>query len=316
MFELPQHTTINSDIKVTKTIDDLRKYYIETDYATSLDSQLYLISDQIGDSLLIYALQSGPNTSIKPFIDPIVFDHNDKKIMVFDARTSTRFDKATRRPVINNKPLFRRDVIRSILQAFWMEEGPRTILGLGLIQIRVFAMWLSEAVTRRFGLNAEQQFKLAIYSAFYYLCLSSSKGKLDKERTMIVISRALPGYSLTAIKDTLVGVDYLENVTDYVKNMSGVLTTEHLTGVNEEIMIATLSGSWFGPNHTIWVGEAIEYPPLFCTMLYLALTDRSSRMAGLSTLALRFDRDPKTKEYIDLCSKTLNNFVNKGVAYD
>lgn len=316
MFELPQHTTINSDLKVTKTIDELKKYYISTDHATSLDSQLQLITDRIGDNLKVYALQAGPVTAIKPFIDPVVFDYEDKKIMVFDARTSTRYDKSTRRAVVNNRPLYRRDIIRSVFQSFWMEEGPKTILGLGLIQVRVFATWLAEAVTRRFGLDAEQQYKLTVYSGFYYLCLSSSKDKLDKDRATIILSRALTGLSLNYIKDALVSVEYLENISDYIKNISTVLTTERLTGVNEEILISALAGSWFGPNHTVWVGESVEYPPLFCTMLYLGLTDRGSRMTGLSKLALRFERDPKTKEFMDFGSNMIKNYVNEGVVYD
>ena len=56
-------------------------------------------------------------------------------------RTSTRWDRTTAKSVISNRALFRRDMVRVLLESMWVGDGPQEILNLGHFQVQIFATW-------------------------------------------------------------------------------------------------------------------------------------------------------------------------------
>lgn len=304
MFKYPEDTSFNAKIKTDATVDLLKKQVIEKE--AGRPSQLLTIQEgDIHDDCFIYALTAGPDINPKPFTFPLNFHWNDNYYTVFDARASTRWDRVTMGGVVNNKPLFRRDVILTLM-ADTFREDPASIYSLGSLPVFVFANWISSLITRRFALDLAQSLELQILTAYYYICLFNDSGtNMDKDRIYPMIGRAV-GTSVHYVVPIIKDVDYIPDIAAFIATIHSVIPDSRLEGLTPDIFTTLLSGTWFGPNHVQLVATALEHPATFCTLVYLALTDRANRATGLAQIAIRKEKDPIGREFIRLTSDLLS----------
>lgn len=308
----PEQSLVYSGTNTKPIEENLIKHYIQTNQAQDYDSQLRLVTRD--SEFKVYALVAGKEVNVKPFIMPLRLDYNGDKFIVFDARPSTRYDQRQSIAIINNQPLYRRDLLLSYFQGLWQDVGAGEVLRIGNFQIKVFATWINETISKRFALDAEQSLNLLILSAYYYLNLFVEPGKLDKGRCSLIISRALnlDGRFVNALLER---VDVVDSLETFISVLPDVLVTERLTGLTVDIFIAMLAGSWFGANNSILVGVALEYPPTFVTLLYLGLTDKSTKLSGIAKLALRFERDRLAQEFATTINSILRAEVDTELTY-
>lgn len=302
MFVQPMETTINQGIKQDTTIEQLKRHIIQM--RNDGENQFLVLQEHVHDDYFILGLGAGPYIDPKPWVHPIQITIDEDTYVVIDMRACTRYDRAKGEPVVSNASLYRRDLILTLLQTVWMDEGPNSILRLGNYQITVFATWLSGLISRRFALDAGQQLKLSIVSAYYYLCLFNEKGRMDASRTATLIGKAL-NVNVAYVLEVVGDLPFISDILEYLDAVDNTLSTERIAGLTPDLLVALLSGSWFGPNHSVLVGVAIEYPPVFCSLLYLSLTDRSTKMSGIAKVALLKERDPIAKEFVRITSDTL-----------
>ena len=304
MFLSARDSSINKGIKENSTIESLREHLIRT--SAYGESQFITIQEGVIDNFTILGLGDGTFITPKPFVHPVIVEHENHRYMIIDVRTCARYNKQEQIVKITNPSLFRREIIRAVLESVWVNDGSNDILHLGAFQIQVFAKWVSEVITRRYGLDAEQQLQVQVISAFYYICLFTDSENVDLRRFIAIITRATKT-NTTFILDTLRDVDYIPNVEGLLATIREQLVTERLDGLELDVFITMLAGSWFGPNHGILVGTALEYPPLWCTLVYLSLTESVNRATGIGKVALRFERDPTSREFLGALNLLLMN---------
>lgn len=302
MFQMSRDTTINKGSHEDQVVSSLKEHIIRVNNGG--ESQLITLQSGVSDDWFVYGLGEGSLVNVKPFINPVKFDYGDDTYLIIDLRTSTRWDRTTGKPVISNRPLFRRDMVRVLMESMWIGDGPQEILNMGHFQIQIFATWISELFARRFALDAEQQVRISVLAAFYYLCLFTDDDQADLRRFVPIISKVTSTGS-TFVIDTLRDVEYIRDLEALLDTIKSTLQTDRLEGVGIDVMITMLSGSWFGPNNAILVGIALEYPPMWNTLLYLSLTDQSVRANGIAKIALRKQRDMTAREYVSIASQKL-----------
>ncbi len=302
MFQMSRDTTINKGNQEDQVISGLKEHIVRVNNGG--ESQLVTLQSGVSDDWFVYGLGEGSLVNVKPFINPVKFDYGDDTFIIIDMRTSTRWDRNTAKPVISNRALFRRDMVRVLLESMWVGDGPQEILNLGHFQVQIFATWVSELFARRFALDAEQQVRISILAAFYYLCLFTDDKEADLRRFVPIISKVTTTGTAFVI-DTLRDIDHIQDLEALLDTIKTSLDTDRLEGVGIDVMITMLSGSWFGPNNAILVGIALEYPPMWNTLLYLSLTDQSVRANGIAKIALRKQRDSMAREYVSIASTKL-----------
>ncbi len=302
MFQMSRDTTINKGNQEDQVISGLKEHIVRVNNGG--ESQLITLQSGVSDDWFVYGLGEGSLVNVKPFINPVKFDYGDDTYIIIDMRTSTRWDRATNKPVISNRALFRRDMVRVLMESMWVGDGPQEILNLGHFQVQIFATWVSELFARRFALDAEQQVRISILSAFYYLCLFTDDKEADLRRFVPIISKVTTT-GTTFVIDTLRDIDHIQDLEALLDTIKTSLDTDRLEGVGIDVMITMLAGSWFGPNNAILVGIALEYPPMWNTLLYLSLTDQSVRANGIAKIALRKQRDSMAREYVSIASTKL-----------
>lgn len=302
MYRLSRDTTINQGIQDANTVAALKEHLIRVKGGSP--SQFIEIQTGVHDDWHVFGLGEGHSVNIKPFLNPVQFDMGDDTYLIIDLRNCTRYDRLNDRPVISNHSLFRREMVRVLLESVWVGDGPNDILNLGHFQIQIFSTWIGDMFARRFALDAEQQVRVTILAAFYYLCLFTEADRADLRRFIPIIAK-VTSTGAPFVMDTLREVEYIGNLTDFVGAVQTTLATDRLDGLGLDVVITMLSGSWFGPNHAILVGIALEYPPMWNALLYLSLTDRSTSASGIAKIALRRQRDQSAREYVSITSTLL-----------
>ncbi len=302
MFKNPMDTTIHSGKISGDQVEILKRHVI--DKRNDRDNQFIVIQEDVHDDFFIYALGTGPLIDPKPFIHPLQFTIDEDTYMIVDMRSSTRWDRALGIPKESNPGLFRRDVVMAIMQSVWEGEGPNAIQRLGNFQVGIFAQWISNNIIKRFGLDPAQQIKVQAISAYYYLCLFSDERRFDPMRAAPLVAKAI--HANTAYVMELVdSLPFIHDVVELLEVIQDSLASERLGGLTLDFFMASLSGSWFGPNNNILVAVATEYPPMFASLVYLALTDRSTRNTGISQIVIKKERDPAAIEFKRIASDML-----------
>lgn len=304
MFLNARDTTINKGIKENSTLEILREHLIRS--RADGESQFIAIQEDRIDNCTVLGLGDGNFITPKPFVHPVTLMHEDHLYLIADVRTCAKYNRNEQIVKISNPSLFRREIIRAVLESVWINDGQNEILHLGAFQIQVFAKWISEVITRRFGLDAEQQLRIQVISAFYYICLFTNSESTDLRRYISIISRATKT-NTNFILETLRDIDYIPNIEVLLSTIQENLVTDRLEGMGLDVFITMLAGSWLGPNHGILVGTALEYPPLWNTLLYLSLTESVNRATGIGKIALRFERDPGCREFLGALNMLLMN---------
>lgn len=304
MLFSPHETLVASGTNTKQIEDQLLKYYILTDYATTPSCQLRKVTTDESD-VIVYALVAGRDIEPKPFINPLRIEYQDTYFTVFDARPSTRYDTRMGQAVVNNVGLYRREMYRAFFQMVWQDMGADEILRLGMFQTKVFSVWVAEGLTRRLGLDPEQNMQLMVYAGYFHLSQFTEPGKTDKRKIAVVLARIFR-LDIRYTEDLLERVGDIIDLQSFVDTLPDFLQTDRVMGISVDLMVGLFAGSWIGPNNALLVGMSLEYPPYFVTMMYLSLTDRSAKINNLSKIALRFERESLAQEFAAVTTRFLS----------
>jgi hypothetical protein len=292
MFKTPYHTTVCLQYHLAPIISGLRLAKIEGQTITAKTSSGKQYSG-------IQMLLPSVNT-IAPFTQPLDVDG----IWYIDARAFLTIDREDNIKVTAPNEL---DflILRAILSKQWSDGDQQ---GLSIIQdfpLRIYTRFLSEALVRRLGLDPLEQMKLAVLSGFFYLSQFETDLKLnDRNKTSfaIRISRATSIGTDKVLSildemhnfgDELVGC----SLEDFCHDAKRVLTSIRANQINPGIIIASISGSWYGANSRETVAAALEYPPFFNALIYSALSDRSYHGSYFAKLVAQIDRNNNALGY-------------------
>ena len=82
-------------------------------------------------------------------------------------------------------------------------------------------------------------------------------------------------------------------------------TSPRLASLNAGFLVTAIGGVWFGANARENVAVSLEYPPLFITLVYKALMDRSYHSTMLSRFVEISNRRDAGKDF----TRNLANFL-------
>lgn len=205
--------------------------------------------------------------------------------------------------------------INAILTAGW--EDP--LIDEKYYSVRKFATkaymnWISRSMKNRFNLSFEDASEMSILAAVYYFCAHSNIGEILDPKNFkayadlaeitnlgaIRVKAVIDRYSLTTINSefTLASmVDCMSRISNDTKNKISV-----------ETLMSTLAHSWYGEGGVFYCNLALEYPPMFLTLLYFSLVDKGYTKTRLGTLVSEFAVGRNTSMG-DMYAKQINTIV-------
>lgn len=282
-----------------KILEGVRKYVI-TDY--------YFIREKLADKI-----KSFSNEDV--YLDPVVLcglsliedeiDHvtqalidAENKISVLDLRFCTKPNRDKTGVEVRNDSEYTFTVNKYILSNLWYVGKTAEIKDLKFGYI-VFSSWLSDNLSKRFGLDMGDTYKIKVLSLMYYhslFCESLSKDECDKLFIRFKSEFLLSSEMVDEIY-AKVGAK-LGNAESFCEACYAVTDNVRFKGFNMAVLSTIIANSWFGLNAKENIMVGMEYPPVFVAMIQAALESRSYSKSNLGVLIARLNKKSKGDEFL------------------
>ena len=163
----------------------------------------------------------------------------------------------------------------------------------------IYSRWVSETVARQFQLAPDVQLKLAILSAFFYICQFIPKDAFDPKEELkhaAQVARYV-GVSVDFAQKELSGIGHINDLKEFADLVRSLNLSVRLDKFDHAVMLTILTGYWLGNRDREMVAVALEYPPTFITLVYQAINERGYAKTRLADMILRnYDKGDNLKQ--------------------
>lgn len=218
--------------------------------------------------------------------------------LVADARSFMRVSRAARpggyEPnqgvEISNTMEFELLQARLGLEAIWINQGPATLRYISGALQSIYATWIAQNIRRRFNLDMGDQMRLQVLASLFYHCLFLAEDKIDDNeinRLAVTVAK----YAKAPVEEAITiitQVGHIAGVEDFVNKVRAVLDNPRLENFNVDVLMTIMAATWFGLGGREIAAIAVEHPPTFIAITYLAFAQRGYRNAGLTTVTDAF----------------------------
>jgi hypothetical protein len=291
------------DLKLLKVVNLKETFYnidryIVNDYVYIKEKEKVKVKPFIRDTIklnpvILYGLTS-IETDIPPFSHPLV--NQDSGWIALDLRqvVSITSDKEDYR--IRNQNDYEVLFQRFILSGLWF-IGEQSSLYKFKFPHEVFATWISENISRKFGLDLNDQIRIKVLGYIYYTTLFKEEFT-DEDFQKLVIrlnGENIPNQLTTDVYDK---VEKLNDINDFIKAIYTVTTNIRLKKLDYVGLVTVLLNTWFGQNSKEVIMLALEHPPTWISLIYGSLLSRSYSKSNIGSLTERLNKKKKGDEFL------------------
>lgn len=238
-----------------------------------------------------------------------VFNEKDNWSCI-DFRPYVSSNKDTLKLEIRNENEFNLQMNKYILSNLWYIGKQKELKDLKFAHM-VFCSWISDNLTKRFGLDLNDGFRLKVLGLLYYYSLFIDK--LDKEELDKLYVKFKNEFMLN--EDVLIDVyekaGDLTNIESFCKACYSVTDNIRLKGFNVAILNTIIANSWFGVNSKENVLVALEHPATWISIVYASLNNRSFNKSVISQISIKLDKKGKGEEFSKSVEDIVNNYLVK-----
>lgn len=297
IFVDPNSTTINSmlSVKTTDTITSLKRFVI-TAYPYLNEDVINLFPVSNKRNLLLVTGYDSMENDIPPFIDPVYYKEGALEYLAMDVRPFVKINKQVSSAYdsvisIKNNPEFTVAYMKLVFQNEWLDGNYSTLLSDFQLAAEVYATWISENVTRKFGLDPKAQLDLRIiaYVFYYSLFKENSLDHNDLDRVTMQI-KSHSTINTSYISELVNRLTPMNNINDFCDVVSKTVESARLGSFNLASLLVCINNTWFGYASKENIQTAIEHPPTWLSLVYSALNERSFKRANISDISLRLSK--------------------------
>lgn len=294
IFRTAYDTTVGSGAVLNKITDAIKESEVRDSYSN--------LQDVISNPEMPVVIIAGHYTSQDniPFFhhplelslrDPITKEsksylYTDVRILVAK-RLGSGVGSGLR---IRNETEFMFNIARTTMSSAWLTSRPEIFRDISFVPVSVYSSWISEAVARRYALDAKDQMTLAVICALFYQSLFVShyheiKDNEDKIAHAIIRATRAPSQM---VFDVLGKVTAMNDIKDLCTNIKDILENTRLDDFNEGILVTAIGSTWFGTNAKEMMAIALEHPPTWLTLVFYSFTERSYKNSIIAKIASRY----------------------------
>lgn len=286
MYQSPYETTPLKGLKTTKLTQSL--------LIAKAEGKLKVGTLESAPGLLVIAGKTAVTETIQPFSQPFTITDTEGTHTVVDLRAFN--SRLVRGDVVSDPDGGPAELLvrEALLQTIWQKHGSSVLSGLGNLPMQVFSTWVGNVISRVLGLDNRTQADVVTLASWYWLCLhmDEANGPLTPKAQVpyaTKISNSGPlRFDDTA--DLIESAGFLGTLDKFAEALRG-LNTVKTDRVNLTTLYSTLSNGWYGSaDAKTLVAISLEFPPLFLSMLYTAVTERGYRKAPIGEIARLFDK--------------------------
>ena len=211
---------------------------------------------------------------------------------------------------ISNKNGFSFALVRAILQLVWSNNEQNYIRTNLSFSGKIYALWLSEVISKGFALDPKDQIHLSIITHFFYQSLFYQEDVFYEDIIQLFAMQTIkelrvPSNLVFEVFDKI--KTPITNIKSYCEVVKSVLENLRLVNFNEGVLITLISNSWYsyGINTMELLSIALEHPPTWATIVYYAVTDKNYNRTLISRISDRYGKGGLSNHYI----KAFNNII-------
>ena len=285
-------------INNNETIADINKYIaIDYVYIKEKEKIKFKPFSNVNTTLnpvILYGL-SDVEKSIPVFSHPIINVEN--KWIALDLRSCVKLSDDKESYEIKNESEYQLALLRFTMTAMWFIDKESALYALKLPHF-AFATWLSDNLTKKFGLDMNDQVKLKVLGLYYYSKLFTNEYTNDDfDKLLIRVKDEIinPGL-LEEIKDSI--ETKVENIDDFCKACYEVTGNIRLKNLDFNVMVNIVANNWNGAIGKELAMLSLEHPPTWISLVYSSLTQRSFSKSYIGSIVDKLDKRGKGDEFL------------------
>lgn len=252
-------------------------------------SDLYMTLNPV----ILYGL-SDIEKDIPVFNHPII--NLEHKWIALDLRPYVKVTASREDYEVKNESEYALAIHRFILSGLWYTGKQSNLYGLKLPHF-AFASWISDNLTRKFGLDLHNQLQLKILAFIYYSHLFTDNYSEDDFTKLII--RGKEDILIPRLIEEVQGrIQKLENIDDFCQACYDVTGNIRLKGFDFNVLVNVLGSNWMGANGKELALTSLEHPPTWISLVYAAVTQRSFKKNYIATVVDKLDKRGKGEEFI------------------
>lgn len=303
----PYDSKILKLLNKSSVISNINRYII-TDYAYLRQKEKIKFKQFKNDYLeltpvVLYGL-TDTEKEITPFNHPLISLEN--KWIALDLRSIVSVTKDKENYEIRNTSEYELAIERFILTGMWYTGKQDMLYGYKLPHI-AFGNWLSENLTRKFGLDLTAQMHLKILSLIYYSKLFSDEFT-NEDYTKLVIRLKDEIIVPKLVDEVYSKIEKLDDIDDFCRECYNVTGNIRLKNFDYNVLINIINNNWFGLNGKELVMLSLEHPPTWISLCYAAITQRSFNKNFIGNIVDKLNKRGRGEEFIRALTLNTKDF--------
>ena len=242
---------------------------------------------------------------IPPFIHPyLIQNYKNRNYLATDVRlfrnttdrwqTDKEFEDS-----IRNKAEYTLTKNRAALTLLWLGDNPSQLRKRFLFAGTVFAAWLSQAITRAYALDYQDQSKLLALGIYYYHCLFTPNTRLEGEAQEAAVVHTIKATKFPAktVYELFEGLGEFSTIEDFCAEARKVVENVRMRDFNLAMLLTLIRNSWYGTNAKEILSIALEHPPTWISVVYAAITERGYKNSMLAEVAKHYSKQGAAEEF-------------------
>lgn len=297
IFVDPNATTINSmlNVKTTDIVTSLKRFVIAA-YPYLNEDVINLFPVSKKRNLMLVTGYDTMESDIPPFVNPVHYKEGSGEYLAMDVRPFVKINTNVSNDYdsvisVKNNPEFTVAYMKLVFQNEWLDGNYSTLLSDFQLAADVYATWISENVTRKFGLDPKAQLDLKIiaYVFYYSLFKDDVLDGSDRDRVIMYLKNSST-MSTNYISELVNKLESMSNINDFCQVVTKHIESSRLASFNLASLLVCVNNTWFGYASKENIHTAIEHPPTWLSLVYSALNERSFKRANISDIALRLSK--------------------------
>lgn len=248
--------------------------------------------------------------NIPYFNHPVFVRDPDSKRMIgyVDARNYGKWYQPQMTFIIRNHPEYNWHLLRGILNHIWLQERVELLRDVSTLPAGVYAALFSESITRKYALDPNEQAIISVVACYFYYSLFTDDKTFDEMEFNKITGKIaqitkVPATKVFEILDEVHPIHGLEALCEVIKEKT---KSVRLVEFNVGVLLAIISGNWYGTNARENLAVALEHIPTWLLICYASINEATFKRSIIAKLVERFAKGNAGSTFV----KSMNNILD------
>lgn len=293
-----------------KGVDEAINKYVVIDYAYLSERGKVKFKPFTGEYIDIKTVVLYGLTESESEVIPLDHPHYIKnEIGILDLRKYLKNDTNRESVSIKNESEYRLVLVRYTLSSLWKVGHYSSVYALDLAH-SAFAVWMSDNLTHKFGLDLGTKAKLKALSTIFYRRLFVGTVEEDELDKLLIRSKNDIIFP-ELLKDVHSKVPDMSTIDDFCKACYEVTDNVRLKGLDYTVLINIVGNNWFGPLGKELAVLSLEHPPTWVSLVYISLTQSAYKKTLVATVTQKLGKRGKDSDFVRQVEILTKNYLEE-----